>query len=365
MDTVNNAAPRRLRNIRDLDGLTIEASAELLGIPPSTYSALERGTRQGTVDAALLGYTDRRLAAVPEMSAPLHRQRASVGVKAQRSNAEQVRLAGEVMRELGAQRDLGPKVAIEQLGTPTSDADIEDMAEECRYRLKVRPDEPISNLTNAVERAGICLTPIHDDVEGTAKRVDGLSSWVEDQPTIGINPDAPGDRFRLTLGHELGHLLMHHRAEGPVEDQANLFASVLLIPTDIFLDSISADPTLSTFAAVKQQWGISIAACTYRARQLDVIDDRRYRSLQIQMSKWRRTEPGEFPSSPGHLLAKLVDTAGGPTSVAADLGIAERHINQLTEWKRPSTPGADPKHPSGHRRSQTRLTLVVNEEPSA
>ena len=63
---------------------------------------------------------------------------------------------------------------------------------------------PIQNLTAAAERAGICLIPIVG-----LPGIDGLSSWVNGVPVIGVSPNIPGDRFRFTLAHEIGHLLMH------------------------------------------------------------------------------------------------------------------------------------------------------------
>jgi Zn-dependent peptidase ImmA (M78 family) len=43
----------------------------------------------------------------------------------------------------------------------------------------------------------------------------------------------PGDRERLTLAHEVGHVVMHHLpTEEDPEDEANLFAATFLMPAD-------------------------------------------------------------------------------------------------------------------------------------
>ena len=86
------------------------------------------------------------------------------------------------------------------------------------------------------------------------------------------------------------------------------------------------------FVALKSAWGVSVAALVYRAHDLDVIDDSRYRALQIQMSKWRRKEPGEFNPMHGTLVNRLVETNGGVAAVAYGLGINAQHLAALTNW---------------------------------
>ncbi|MEE9416615.1 MAG: hypothetical protein V3V01_15125, partial [Acidimicrobiales bacterium] len=52
----------------------------------------------------------------------------------------------------------------------------------------------------------------------------------------------------------------------------------------------------------------------------------------IQMSKWRRKEPGEFSPVHGRLLPQLVETNGGVHSVSAQLGINADHLREVTSW---------------------------------
>lgn len=330
-------APHRLLQLRYLDGLTAEEAAAGFDIAGSTYSAIERGTRSFTLDPSLIGYSVERIRSLPNMSEAMHRQRASVGERIIRSNKEQLRVAGELMLELRELVPKCPRISLTPIQPPRSLEDVEEAAMDARYMLGVGLDEPIMNLTSTLERAGVCLTPVADDPIGLSKspkRVDGLSAWVAgEQPVIGVNPDAPGDRFRLTLAHEVGHLLMHQRPNDSTEDEAFLFASALLVPTERFDDAVPNRPTMKHFEALKSMWGISIAAGIYRAHQLGKLDDDRYRSLQMQMAKWRHKEPGSFDARPGRLLPKLIESCGGPTVVAARLGIAKRHINRTISWE--------------------------------
>jgi Zn-dependent peptidase ImmA (M78 family) len=125
---------------------------------------------------------------------------------------------------------------------------------------------------------------------------------------------------------------MHSRYTDLAEDQANQFAGALLFPRSEFDAAMPERPQLRDFVALKSSWGVSIAALIYRAHELDYINDVRYRALQIQMSKWRRHEPGSFEAAYGTLLPRLVEVNGGVTKVSEDLGVNRRHLSDLVNW---------------------------------
>lgn len=316
----------RLRAYRDLEGIGQEELGSLLGLSPQMVSAIEGGRRGFTGDLAALGYANERLD-LPEMSEPMHRQRASTKVTSRRRAHELLRLAGEVFRELVNCTERAPHVAIEPMAAPMSDDEIEELATDARFTLRHEAGGPIRNLTAAVERAGVCVIPI-TGLDG----IDGLSSWVGGVPVIGVSPSVPGDRFRLTLGHELGHLLFHTRPGAGTESEANRFASALLFPQAEFDAQMPDRPQLRDFVSLKSSWGVSVAALVYRAHELDHIDDRRYRALQIQMSKWRKTEPATFAPIHGELMNRLVVANGGTEKVARELGVNRKHLQQLHNW---------------------------------
>jgi Zn-dependent peptidase ImmA (M78 family) len=162
--------------------------------------------------------------------------------------------------------------------------------------------------------------------------IDGLSSWVDGTPVIGMSPSVPGDRFRFSLSHELDHLLTHTRPTDNTEHEANRFAGALLIPRADFDAAMPDKPQLRDFIALKSSWGIAVSALVYRAHELEYIDDSRFRSLQIQMAKWHRSEPATFAPAHGELFGRLVDVNGGVGAVASTLGVNERHLAALTSW---------------------------------
>lgn len=317
----------RLRAFRELEGINQSELGDLLGISATMVSAIEGGRRPFTGDLTPLGYGPERLS-VPDMSEPLHRQRASTKASTRRRAHEILRLAGEVFAELRATTPNVPPVQIERLSPPASDADVDDLATELRYMLSISPDGPIRNLTAAVERAGVCIVPIPGQ-EG----VDGLSAWVEGVPVIGLSPNVPGDRFRFTLGHELAHLVFHSKPGRTAEMEANRFSSALLFPTPEFEASMPDYPQLRDFVALKSSWGVAVSALVYRAHEHDFIDDKRYRSLQIQMSKWRKTEPAYFDPMYGELMPRLIAANGGVQASSKELVMNASHIGALTQWR--------------------------------
>ncbi|TQK73347.1 ImmA/IrrE family metallo-endopeptidase [Nocardioides sp. SLBN-35] len=315
----------RLRSYRMIEGIAQDQLGELLGLSPQMISAVEGGRRSFNGDLAPLGYSNDRLE-LPDMSEPLHRQRASTKVATRKRAKELIRLAGEVFGELRERTAGAPDLMLRPGAAPISLDDLDDLALDVRYSLRHEESGAIRNLTSLVERAGVCLVPI------VGLGVDGLSSWVGDVPVIGLAPNVPGDRFRLTLGHELAHLLFHKRPTATTEHEANRFASNLLFPQSEFEEQMPDRPQLRDFVALKSSWGVSVAALVYRAHDLEIIDDSRYRALQIQMSKWRRNEPGQFNPVHGELMSRLIETNGGTAAVAKDLGVNPKHLAELGNW---------------------------------
>jgi Zn-dependent peptidase ImmA (M78 family) len=317
----------RVLAFRLLEGETQETVGKRLGISTSMVSSIEKGTRRLSVPLTPLGYRSDRFD-VPPMTDPLHRQRSTTRVSATNRAKELLRLGGEVFAELLSTQAAGPSRRLEPFAAPMTIEEIDDLAMDVRCGvLGHEAHGPIRNLTRAAELAGVCLVPIVG-LDG----IDGLSSWVDGQPVVGLSVSVPGDRFRFSLAHELGHLVMHDRKNEVTEHQANRFASSLLIPPSDLEAALPPNPTLRDFLDLKDVWGVSVAALIYKAHQLDLVDDSRYRSLQIQMSRWKRVEPGEFAPAVGGAFARIVESRGGTDSVAADLGVNTSHLRDLTNW---------------------------------
>lgn len=180
--------------------------------------------------------------------------------------------------------------------------------------------EPIHHVLRLAENHGVmCVfSPF------AIASVDAYSFESGIRPIIILNP-LKGDyyRQRWDLAHELGHLVLHRDAEpgsNSVEAEANRFAAEFLLPRQSVLEQLPQRPVWPRLQALKEHWGVSIAALLYRARELGVYSDVTYRNAMQKMSQsgWRRQEPGPHPSIeqpsllPGAL--KLLEDSGIPAS---------------------------------------------------
>src|SRR5205823_9181759 len=103
------------------------------------------------------------------------------------------------------------------------------------------------------------------------------------------------------------------------EQEANRFASALLIPQIRAEQALSDKLKLTDYARLKAIWCVSIQALIMRAGQLDLITSCRRESLFKQLSArgWRKDEPVIVHPEHPLLLWKLIDTAFGNTPAQA------------------------------------------------
>jgi Zn-dependent peptidase ImmA (M78 family) len=124
-----------------------------------------------------------------------------------------------------------------------------------------------------------------------------------------VNGSAPVDRFRMSLAHELGHMVMHRVPEPDMEAQANLFAAELLMPATEIKNQLYGI-SLSRLAAMKPYWRTSMGALLKRASDLKCVTPNASRYLWMQMSQrgYRKREPAELdllPERPS-LVAEII-----------------------------------------------------------
>ena len=190
------------------------------------------------------------------------------------------------------------------------------------------PQGPVRNLTRWMESAG-CLIIERDF---GSPRVDGLSQWIDDNPIIMINSRVPTDRKRMTLAHELGHIVMHSEPihlSKQSEQEAMRFAAEFLMPAHLIRPELR-QRSLGNFASLKRKWMVSIAALIERAHDLETITLTNRTSLYKALSArgWRKREPlseqlpPETPTVPASIVAALGDLAYTPQQIATLGGFA-------------------------------------------
>jgi Zn-dependent peptidase ImmA (M78 family)/DNA-binding XRE family transcriptional regulator len=194
-----------------------------------------------------------------------------------------------------------PRLDIEDYGSPESIAGI------LRAHWKV-PAGPIRDLTLLVERAGIIVA--HSPLSGAS--ISGVTFATPGMPPlIVLNSDQPADRLRFTLAHELGHMVMHRFPTPNMEDEANNFASALLLPAnEISSYFFGRRIDLGFLAALKTEWKVSMQSLLMRATSLGFVSDNQAQYLwrQISARGFRLREPPEldFPAEKPTVLDSLL-----------------------------------------------------------
>jgi Zn-dependent peptidase ImmA (M78 family) len=320
------AAPgERLRTLRDILGLTQHQLAEVSGVSQPWISDVETSTTDAT-EARLrqianatgtpYSFFNVRPSTVPLDSLRFRKTSAAKKTATRRVHAvygESYRVAEDL---IDGEHYPKPSLPFAMGEDDLTAEQIDQFAEQTREAIQLAPDQPIPHLTRAMERSGIAVAPlVLTDVEGEEEVPIGhfgVSYWggLGATALIGYFPGYQGDRDRFTLGHELGHLVLHtfrpRTAHTQAEAEANLFATSLLLPLRRVESEISDSLSLMDYARLKATWGVSMQALIMRGHSVGVIGDTRKKSLFVQLSAkgWRKREPVVV----GHEAPKLMWT---------------------------------------------------------
>jgi len=185
---------------------------------------------------------------------------------------------------------------------------VEVIAQMVRSLWRMPPGY-VRSMVKAIEDAGGIL--YHMDFE--TNKIDAISEWIYGYPPIVLvnsNAEIPLSRLRLTLAHELGHLVLHQSSvPSPIEEEANRYAGEFLMPRREIKASLYR-LTLEKLMDLKQEWKVSMAALVYHAHRLGTITPAQFRYLNINLRRrWGICEPLEeyIPDEPASLLAEMVN----------------------------------------------------------
>jgi Zn-dependent peptidase ImmA (M78 family)/transcriptional regulator with XRE-family HTH domain len=191
------------------------------------------------------------------------------------------------------------------------------------------PHGPIKNVVAVIEDAGgiVIRFPFK------TKLIDAVSRWVPGLPPMFfVNEDIPPDRERLTLCHEIGHLVMHQAIRPEIEDEANTFAAEFLMPEEEIRPQLY-DVTLHKLAALKGLWKVSMQALLRRASDLKTITRAQSEYLWMQISRrgYRLREPAELdpPREDASTLQDLIDMHMGAFRYSTE------QMMTMLIWNRP------------------------------
>jgi Zn-dependent peptidase ImmA (M78 family)/transcriptional regulator with XRE-family HTH domain len=284
---------------RELRGLAQGALAEAIGVPQSRLHRYENGMaspRMEDVEAICAhlmlpaSFFTQPSTLVTE---PCWRRHQGMSVRdRKRIIAMGCRIRATIARFLDSV-DIQPALPWRTFDPADYDGNDTDIGELIAAEVRVLwsiPPGPIRNLMQYVEAAGILV----QSVAFLSEQVDALT-WPTCEPRfILLAADRPGCRRRLSLAHELGHHVMGHLTEHTRTDaQAKAFAAALLLPVDDFVHTWPSILTIETLGQLKMHWGVSMQAILYRARKLQIIDERVYQNWAVHFTRngWRKAEP--------------------------------------------------------------------------
>lgn len=204
---------------------------------------------------------------------------------------------------------------LDEFGSP------EHVAEMVRALWRL-PVGPIRNLVELVESAGGLVIPFDFETD----RLDAVSLWPAGMPPLFfLSRNAPADRSRWNLAHELGHIFMHGVPTADAEDEADRFASEFLMPSrEVSVDLNGL--TLAKAAALKLKWRVSMQALMRKAKDVGRITPRQYTALYTYMSSkgYRKVEPVQIDPEEPSTLKRLVELH------FSDLKYTSSEVNKLT-----------------------------------
>jgi len=305
------AVGERLKMARRMMGMSQRALAKQTSVSATAISKYERDMMTPSSDVLIqlaramgvqVSFFLRPVKT--ELTAPAFRRRTRLKVKAQ--NAILAKTQAWLERYLDVESFFADQPAFVMPALDRQVASLEDVE---RVALQLREDwdlgmDPIDNLIEVLESHGIKVGIIEgvDDF-------DALTLWAnESDPVIVVKDGIPGDRQRLNLAHELGHLILEPAGEVDEEKAAYRFAGAFLVPRPMAFYELGErrrELDLYELHLLKHKYGVSMQAWIYRAQDLGIISEHAARKLWIRFGKegWREEEPGDQipPEMPGRM----------------------------------------------------------------
>jgi Zn-dependent peptidase ImmA (M78 family)/DNA-binding XRE family transcriptional regulator len=182
-----------------------------------------------------------------------------------------------------------------------NESDAEGAAERLREKWKLGLD-PISDLTAVLEDH-----LVHVIECDAPEKFDGISATIEDDTekvraaAVVCRANCAGERQRLSLAHELGHVVMKPLGGVDEEKAAFRFAGAFLAPRPCLEREIGSKRTRIRFEELlilKRRFGMSIQALLRRLLDIEVINESHYKWWFIYLTKmkWRKAEPEPLPA---------------------------------------------------------------------
>jgi len=334
----------RLKSARKMAGYSLEELAGKLGnITRQALSNYENGKRQPNSDiiiqlAKIFGVKPDFFVRETNLRFENFEYRKSSKLSKKQINSIEERTRDYLERYSELEEIMGLK---EKFYNPIKNIEIknEKLAELAAEKLREKWGiglNPIKNLIEILEEHEIRIFEIDAD-----KKFDGLAVYSDNFPIIIVNKNIDDVvRKRMTLSHELGHLLLKSVKELDRKEKERYcfrFAGALLIPGRVVISELGkkrSKITLKELEHLKEEYGISIQALMRRARDLDIISELKYQNFCIRVRKegWEKFESGKYkgeekPVRDKNLLYRAI--AEGIISISKAASIANVTVSEL------------------------------------
>ena len=238
---------------------------------------------------------------------------------------------------------------------------------------------PIPNLVGLLEEQGIKVLAVAlTNIRGLTARV----RWAEKDavPVIVVNRKTCGACQRFTLALQLGHMVMDVADKLDGEKAAHRFAGAFLMPAEALWARVGKHRTAigwEELFELKQLFGVSVQAITYRCKDLGIFSEAVFRRLSNDFGRfgWRRPpcrEPHEEESAEPKRFNRLTFRALAEgvisESKAAELlGISVRDLDRRMDELPPdaSDAGRETHAGAGRRYLGFRLFRPYTRTPPA
>ena len=203
--------------------------------------------------------------------------------------------------------------------------------------------DPITNLVELLEERGVKILSMD------LTNIDGLTAQVRCEggaiaSVVVVNRGDQGDRQRFTIAHELGHMILDVAPKIDDEKAAHRFAGAFLMPAETLRTEIGKrrkSMGWSELFDLKQIFGVSVQALTYRCKDLSIFSPGLFRLLFEEFSRrgWRSPpyqEPCPIPREKPRRFERLcfralAEGAISESKAAELLSMSVQDLNRLME----------------------------------
>lgn len=290
---------KNIYRLRKASGLNQGAVADKAGLSRAAYIAIEKGksnARSETLHriAGALGVNIRDLfVEMPELKHVRFRMKKVTEQKRKAREQQIIKIAMWLKDYNFLEMKLGKKRPYKL--SVLKEKDPVKLAADVRALLKIKKDEPINDIYEVVNEAGIKLhlteMPVDDFFGVSIGEGDG-------GPAISVNVSKgiSIERQIFTIAHEMAHLILHGNSfktdvfidDKVEEDEANSFASYFLMPGEEFknaFDRCRGMHWVDAVLTVKRYFRVSYRTVQMRLINIGMADSSIYQKFAVESKR--------------------------------------------------------------------------------